>query len=120
MDNGEKVDAAINAHTNWLVRLRVAIENGTSEFKPEIVKTDDNCEFGKWLYGDFPESFMGKPIYQVIKELHADFHRQAAIILELALAGEKEKAIELMKLDGEFRKHSLSLIMKLNQLKKDL
>ena len=34
MNNDQKILAAIEAHTNWFIRLRKAIESGTIEFKP--------------------------------------------------------------------------------------
>ena len=51
MDEQGKIVDAIHAHTQWFVRLRLAIDKASSEFNPEAVKADNNCAFGKWLYG---------------------------------------------------------------------
>jgi chemoreceptor zinc-binding protein len=118
MDYGPKIDAAINAHTQWFLRLKGAIERGSSEFEPDIVKTDNNCEFGKWLYGDFPPQLKDTPIYNEIRERHARFHRQAAEILTLALNQEREEALKMLDPFSEFKRSSLALIARMTELKK--
>ena len=118
MDQKSKIQAAIEAHTMWFLRIRTAIEKKISDFKPEIVKTDNNCEFGKWLYGDFPLEFRNTPIYREIKEHHAKFHQLAGKILELALSGKTQEAVKAMEAGSEFKVLSLGLITKLNALKK--
>jgi hypothetical protein len=117
VSNTEKIDNAISAHTNWFIRLRVAISEGISQFKPENVRPDNNCDFGKWLYGDFPQQVKGTPLYSEIKTLHAEFHKEAAHILELALMGKKNEALALVENHSKIRKCSTDLIGKLTQLK---
>ena len=118
MDQSEKIDAAIEAHAQWAVSLRMAIVQGGSEFTPEAVRSDKNCEFGKWFYGDFPAQFKKLPIYQEIKELHANFHKEAAKVLELALQKKREEALNLMDIHSEFKRLSIALMIKLNHLNK--
>ncbi len=117
VSNTEKIDNAISAHTNWFIRLRVAINEGTSQFSPENVRPDNNCDFGKWLYGDFPPQVKGTPLYSEIKTLHAEFHKEAAHILELALKGKKNEALALVENSSKIRKCSTELIGKLTKLK---
>lgn len=117
MNINQAVDNAINAHTMWLIRLRKSINQGSSEFKPETVKPDNNCEFGKWFYSELAKTHQNTPIYAEIKNLHARFHKQAAAILELALKGKKKEAEMEMEATSEFKKLSLQLIGKLNTLK---
>ena len=120
MDQKQKVDAAIEAHTKWITRLRVAIDNGTSEFQPAVVKTDNACEFGKWLYADFPAALKGSPLFNEIRDLHATFHANAGRILEQALAGKKAEAMKDLDSDSAFRKSSLRLIGLLKTLKEQV
>ena len=49
MDFDAKLDAAASAHTQWLFRLKHAIDEGKSEFDPVTVRRDDACDFGKFL-----------------------------------------------------------------------
>jgi hypothetical protein len=118
MDEKTQIDDAIHAHTQWFIKLRVAIDRGSSEFNPDVVKTDNNCIFGKWLYGDFPASKKGTVLYSEIKDLHAKFHAEAARILALAIAGQKDVALAGMETDSHIRQISAALMAKLNDLKK--
>ena len=118
MDQKEKIDAAIEAHIQWYAHLRMAVTLASSGFKPEVVRTDNNCEFGKWLYGNFPTQGNLLPLYQEIKELHARFHIEAGKILELALQKKREEALTLMDFNSEFKKISTALIEKMNHVKK--
>jgi hypothetical protein len=115
-DIRSQVDGAIHAHTQWLVRLQLAIKNATSEFKPEIVKTDNNCAFGKWLYSEIPDEIKKTPLYEEIKQLHASFHQRAGEILDLALQKKQAEALRLMD-EGGLRKTSYALVGKLSTLK---
>lgn len=79
--------------------------------------TDNACEFGKWLYGEFPASLRGTPAFEAIRAAHAQFHVTAARILQLAIDGQKGEALRLMDPQGEFMTLSGSLILKLRALK---
>ena len=120
MDDKGKIDAAIDAHVKWFARLRMAIDGQASEFKPEQVKVDNACEFGKWLYGGFPPGLKSGPVYATIKGLHASFHAEASRILTLGLAGKKAEALQAMDPSGSFKKSSMTLIAQLNQLKRQV
>lgn len=113
----QQIDSAILAHSEWLTRLRVAIEDGSSQFDPDIVMSDEHCEFGKWLYDDFPRSEGSAKLFEQIRETHAAFHRNAARILRLALNGERESALGDMTVHGEFIAISARLIALLKQLR---
>ena len=113
-----KIEAARTAHGQWLTRLRNAIEYGTSEFAPATVRTDDRCDFGKWLHGDFPAALRRESIFEEIRAAHARFHALAAEILALALAGKKVQAMEAMEPRGEFMRLSGALVLKLAALKR--
>ena len=85
------IDKAIGAHGAWKQKLTAAAEGNGGALKVETVRVDDACAFGKWFYsqeGSFRASEMGKKV----RSLHADFHRTAADVLELALAGRKAEA----------------------------
>lgn len=114
-----EIQAAIVAHRIWKERLSTAIELGKSEFLPEIVKTDNNCAFGKWFYNISIEDKKTE-YYQSVKEFHAKFHQEAGKILDLALAGKKEEAKKAMEVGSEYSKISSKLIMLLNIWEKSL
>jgi methyl-accepting chemotaxis protein len=85
------IDKAIGAHGAWKQKLTDAAEGRSGTLKVETVRVDDKCEFGKWLYS-LPGSVRATETGKRVRSLHADFHKAAADVLELALAGRKEEA----------------------------
>jgi chemoreceptor zinc-binding protein len=106
----DEIKKAIGAHGAWKQRLRTAVDTGKSEFKPDLVGRDDQCDFGRWLYGPSAAAAKGKD-YDTCRQLHADFHRQAADVLRLALAGQKEKAMQAIGEDSKYAGVSGKLTM---------
>jgi hypothetical protein len=101
------IDAAIAAHEAWKARLLDAIQAGVSEWNPRTVKADNQCDFGKWLYG-CPPAVRSSPHYGIVKKIHAQFHMEAGRVLEIALAGNKDYAIADMA--GQYTQISSSLV----------
>ena len=87
----EKIKKAISAHGAWRDRLSAAIATGKLETPLPNVKADNLCEFGKWLYGE-GATLSGSDRYARIKDLHAQFHKAAGDVAELALSGKKSEA----------------------------
>jgi hypothetical protein len=88
--------------------LYSAIETGVSEFTVENIEADNLCEFGKWLFG-LPTAEQSIQHWQKVQQLHADFHREAAQVLRLALQGQKPAAYKAMDLKSQFMKKSAEL-----------
>lgn len=113
-----ELDRAISKHAQWKMRLRNAIDTGTSEWSPETVASDKNCDFGKWLHSLSEEEKQSK-IWANIQKLHADFHVIAAGILRLALEGKHEEAmVALTSRGGAFSEASVKLINMMANWKK--
>jgi hypothetical protein len=112
----ENLQNAIDAHAQWKERLSSAIDKGTSDFDPEVVKLPDRCEFGKWLYGDMvSDDIKNTEHYAKAETLHSKFHEQAAKVLVSALEGNKEEAQQLMGPGSEFDQLSSELTDILNE-----
>lgn len=116
----EEIVAAINAHGQWKIRLEKAIETGTSDANPAVARTDNQCAFGKWLYGSITPKEKSSPFYNEVKELHAKFHHAAANVLELALLGKKDEAREAMGPASDYLKTSSKLITTLSRWKNSM
>lgn len=117
MDTGE-INKALAAHGIWKVRLHEAIMSGASNFDPEIVSQDQECEFGKWLYSILPRD-RSPEFWPQARDLHARFHQEAGRILKLALAGKSDEAhLLIMDLRGEFVSTSVALTNTLYAWKK--
>lgn len=112
------LDHAIVSHAKWKSRLRQAIASGQSEYTLDQVRVDNQCEFGQWLHKlPLPERL--KPRWRSIHELHENFHKEAAQILELATHHRKEQAEAGMKPGSSFTRVSTDLVMAINQWKNE-
>lgn len=116
----EEIDLAIRAHREWKFKLRQAIDSGTCESTPEKVKMDNNCSFGKWLHNRIDPTVKSTPHYNEIVDLHAQFHKEAGSILELALNGHVTEANDLMKSGSTFITLSSKLTLKMLDWQKHL
>jgi len=103
----DQIKSAIGAHGLWKTRINTAIETGTSEWDPGTVQSPHNCDFGKWL-DTFPVADrVGQ--YKKVADLHADFHKEAAGVLKMALSGDKAGAKKGVGMGGKYEKLTTSL-----------
>jgi len=116
MISKDAIEAALAAHAQWKKRLQDAIATGQSEFKADVVSRDNACQFGQWLYSLSKEDTASNE-FQTIKSLHADFHKTAGEILELALAGKKDEALKRLNPGGSYGQVSGKLVLALNDWK---
>lgn len=97
MNKAADIEKAIGSHALWMSHLRQAILEAHSTIDVEKVRAEDECEFGKWLYGprlsaeDRASSYYGE-----VKHLHAEFHRLAARVVEMASSGRTRDAYDLL------------------------
>lgn len=115
----EAIDAALTAHTAWKKRLQDAINKGTSEFKVEVVQKDNACQFGQWLY-NLPDEDKYSENFSRVKDLHAEFHKTAANVLEKAINGSKDEALKIMEFGGGYGKITGKLVIALTEWKSKL
>lgn len=121
MPNADAVQKAIEAHTAWKARLRTAVANGKFELDPSSVRVDNRCDFGKWLYGsELSMQEKGSEHYRKVKTLHAQFHDEAAKIIDWATSGQKDKATESMTMGGKYAKVSHDLTEAMVKWRQDL
>jgi len=111
-----KIQAAVAAHFEWFYHIKVAIASGHSDFKPEIVSADNRCVFGKWVYSDMRALCLNDQLYNEIQEIHAEFHRKAGAILDMALRGDKDVATQEIAIGGELASLSGKLALILRRL----
>jgi hypothetical protein len=118
MASVEDLDKAIEGHEIWKIRLKSAIDSGKIEIPIEIMCTDNQCEFGKWLYGKgISSKDKSSAHYKSVKLLHSAFHRAAAQVANLALSGKRDEAEKMIAHDGEYTKISSKLIQAMTEWK---
>ena len=72
---GVDVDAVIDAHRQWKVKLRQAIEDG-SQVDVKTLSRDDCCALGQWIYGD-GQRLAQRPNFVDLVGRHQHFHQVA-------------------------------------------
>lgn len=93
----DEIEKATAAHAFWKIRLRSAINRGEIDVAVADIARDDRCEFGKWLYSlTVPRDEKGSDHHATVRRLHADFHKAAARVAELAVARRKDEAALLL------------------------
>jgi methyl-accepting chemotaxis protein len=115
----QQIDRAIGVHGSWKVHLREAIHSGKSHIDLEKARLDDACEFGKWLH-TLSAAVAGTTTGRKVQSLHADFHKAAAHVLELALAANREEAEGAMRKGSEFAEVSSHMVQALMEWKDSL
>ncbi|MEZ5263633.1 MAG: methyl-accepting chemotaxis protein [Acidimicrobiales bacterium] len=107
--------AAIAAHSDWKSRLAEAIERGDSSLDVEVVRRDDRCAFGTWLHQGGSAAQRGGAHFEVVRDLHAEFHRTAAGVLEAARSRRGEAASTLIGSGTPFARVSAELTLALRR-----
>lgn len=115
----EQIDKALLAHGAWKYRLTLAVEKGASEFNVSQTQVDNRCDFGRWYYS-LPVDLRSTEVGKKIQTLHAEFHREAARVLDLATHGNKTQALKALEPGGPYAEISGHLALTLRQWQKDL
>jgi methyl-accepting chemotaxis protein len=104
------LQSAMAAYATWTGRLKAAIASGTFETPVSTMRADNQCQFGKWLYGkDISAAEAQTENYRRTKQLHAQFHEEASKVAQLALAGRKEAAEKAMGPASDYARISSAL-----------
>ena len=108
----DEIENAIQVHCAWANRLKAAIDTGSCDLTPETARKDNACAFGKWLQGAaIPDAAKSLAGYQNALAAHAEFHTNAAKVLELALAGNKSEALQHMDATSDYEISSITLTL---------
>ena len=78
---GIDVDAMIDAHRQWKVKLRDAIEN-RARVDAATLSRDDCCALGKWIHGEGRQRLGGRAGFVELLERHKRFHTVAGSVAE--------------------------------------
>ncbi len=106
----EEIKKAVGDHGTWKKRLRSAIQTGKIDVQISTIKADDECSFGKWLYGStITEKEKNSSHYIKVCDLHAAFHDKASKVAQLATSGHKDAAMKMLEVNGEFTTASAAL-----------
>ncbi len=97
MDRVREIEQAIGAHALWMSELRQAIIDVRPGIDVDTIRADDQCEFGKWLYGSrLSAEDRATDHYQEVRRFHVEFHDLAAQVVDKAAAGRTAEAYSLL------------------------
>ncbi|WP_348697288.1 methyl-accepting chemotaxis protein [Duganella fentianensis] len=113
---GVDVDSIIDAHRQWKVKLRDAIEKG-DQIDVKTLERDDCCALGKWIYGD-GQRLSGRPSFVTLIDKHARFHRIAGQVGELINKGEYLRAEQALGHGTPFSKATTEVVEVLSGAKR--
>ncbi len=103
----EEIEKAIAAHSAWKGRLQGIVNTGKIDMSINTIRSDRECQFGRWLHGGTIDSDAAKsPHCQSAKHLHAQFHEEAARIAQMATSGQRDAALKALAASGEFARVS--------------
>jgi hypothetical protein len=112
----QKAESVVKAHVRWFQDLRKAVETGQCGKRAASVASDEECEFGKWVHTDL-RALCSRELFEQIRDIHADFHRAAASIYALALAGNQANARAALGANSELARLSRRLIEQVEKLR---
>ena len=104
-----EVSDALLAHAEWKRRLRDAVVRGHCEQAADDVGRDDLCDLGRWLHS-LPIETRVDPNFEEIVELHARFHREAAVVVQFLEQGRTDDARDAMDSDSPFSQVSEEMV----------
>lgn len=113
------LDDAINAHTDWKIRLRHAISERET-LDVDFVARDDACDYGQWLRGPARQHFGTLPAYADCVQSHARFHARAAEVAEVINAGDHERAERLLGAGSAYALASRATVLAIEALKRQI
>ena len=113
---GIDLDAIIDAHRQWKLKLREAIETGI-HVDVATLSRDDCCALGKWIYGD-GQRLRNRGSFTALIEKHAHFHRVAAQVGELINLGQYAQAEDALAPQTPFSHATSEVVLLLSTIKR--
>jgi len=105
-----EIKKAVGDHGTWKKTLKNAVDTGEIKIQISAIQADNQCSFGKWLYGStITENEKNSRHYQQVLELHSAFHEKASEVAQLAISGQKARAMKMLEVNGEFTTASANL-----------
>jgi hypothetical protein len=113
---GIDVDAIIDGHRLWKVKLRDAIENGET-VDVKTLSRDDCCALGKWIYAD-GQRLSARLSFTDLVGRHANFHQVAGQVGELINQGRFEQAEDALAPGTPFSSATSAVVQVLSAVKR--
>ena len=113
---GVNVDGFIDAHRQWKVKLRDAIEN-REQVDAAKLSRDDCCPLGQWIYGD-GQRLASRPAFTELVQHHKRFHSVAGSVAELVNRRDYRQAEEALAPGTAFSSATSDVVLVLSSAKR--
>jgi len=113
---GVDVDAMIDAHRQWKVKLRDAIDAG-DKVDVASLSRDDCCGLGKWIYAD-GQRLRERASFSTLVNNHAHFHQVAGQVGQLINDGRYVQAEDALAPNTPFTAATNDVVMVLSAAKR--
>ena len=113
---GVDVDVYIDAHRQWKVKLRDAIEARQPVDAATLVR-DDCCALGKWIYGD-GQRLAGRETFTELIARHKHFHQVAGGVAEKINQRQYREAEEALAPGTPFSQATSEVVLVLSSAKR--
>ncbi|MBL8387619.1 MAG: CZB domain-containing protein [Hydrogenophaga sp.] len=114
---GIDVDVMIDAHRQWKVKLRDAIES-RERVDTATLSRDDCCALGKWIYGEGSQRLGGRHSFNELIERHKRFHSVAGGVGELINRRAYREAEDALAPGTSFATATSDVVMVLSSAKR--
>lgn len=108
-------DDAVKAHNAWKIKLFNYIKNPDKSLDHTVVCKDDVCDLGKWIY-KVENKFANNNSFKKLKNIHAEFHKEASSIIERIDKGEKIQETDITGSNSKFNNLSNEIVSVLMQM----
>lgn len=87
--------SAIQAHGEWKLKLRTAIQK-KERLDVAAIAVDNKCPLGQWLHGEAKARYASMKSYQECVVRHAAFHKEASRVAEAINAADYATASAML------------------------
>lgn len=112
------LESAFQKHGGWVEEFCAAIFNQDTVDAATYGK-DNNCELGKWLYGEGKTRYGKLNAYSILISSHAAFHKVAGEVAQAINAKNYELAELLLDKEGSYAMASHAVRIAILKLKEE-
>jgi methyl-accepting chemotaxis protein len=112
------LDQAGQAHSDWKIKLRMAIAKKEA-LDAAAITAENQCAFGQWLLGEAKGKYGKLPAYADCVSKHAAFHHEAGKVAQTINSGNYGQAKTMMDANTPYALAANGFIIALGTLKKE-
>jgi len=113
------LNEAIQKHAQWKFRFHQALLKNES-MDAGVIAKDNQCELGKWLYGDAKTLYGQRQAHAQCLARHADFHTEAGKVAGTINARRKDESERMLANGSPFSEASKAVSVALIELQNEI